>query len=150
MYQSILLGHQKINKRWPMTRHINPEMLPFVTEIRHRFTNYDRLVTFYQYYRHKRSILNGVIYALIKEEIDIPTFKERVAKIEAYVDLTKKENQKRFLKTEQERLNKQSIQQLSPKTLKQFAKNNLSSMLHGKCVAKNVDRLIPTYETTSE
>lgn len=121
-----------------MVRKIEKDLLPFVTQIRHEFTNYDKLIPFYQYYGKQRTILNGIIFALIKGEIDIPTFKERVTEIENYVDLTKKRNQKRFLKTEQERLKNKALQPISEKDLKKFAKNNLSSILHGKCINREV------------
>jgi hypothetical protein len=122
-----------------MAKKFDPVLLPYLMEIRHNFTNYDGLVTFYQYYKKQRTKLNGVIYALLKEQIDIPTFHERVKQIEDFVDLTQKDNQKRFIKTEMERLGKQSFQPQSNRILRKWAKNNLAHMLHGRLIAKAVD-----------
>lgn len=111
--------------------------MQLVAQIRHEFTNYDKLARFYSYYRDKRSELNFTIGKLIKEIITIQEFHDKVDEIEAYVDLTNKSNQKRFLKEEAARLKSITFNNHTETTLKKYAKHNLNLVMHGKAV-KNI------------
>lgn len=83
----------------------NDPHLKLLCEIRHSFTNYDKLTLFYAMCPEKRTALNRVISNLIKNGPDyIETFKEKVKKIECAVDLNKKEAKKKFLIKEEQRL----------------------------------------------
>lgn len=70
----------------------------FVAKIRHEFTRYDKLCSFYSVYPYARKKLNRTIGKLIGEKITIDEFHKIVRGIEAEVDLTRKDNQRRYLK----------------------------------------------------
>lgn len=100
---------------------------PFVNEIRHEHTNYDRLAAYYNAQKKYRTKLNQTIMKLINGQITIPEFRERVAVIEASVDLTRKPNQKRFIKWRRD-----SMLHTGHYTTAQanaIAKNNLASTI---------------------
>lgn len=69
-----------------------------ICQIRHEFTNYDRLSAFYHVQRELRTQLNRVIGLLRLDRITIEEFRSKVRDIEQRVDLTRKPNQKRYIK----------------------------------------------------
>lgn len=74
------------------------EKLKLLCDIRHQYTNYDKLSTFYSIYPEKRTALNVAIGNLIKKGPDgITKFRNEVNKIEEYVDLNKKKAKERFV-----------------------------------------------------
>ena len=107
------------------------EHLRLLCQIRHEFTNYEKLILFYNTYPKKRKELNGVIARLIKEGPDyISEFKRKVKSIENYIDLNKKEAKQRFLKEEEERLRITSGDPgATKKILKEWAQNNLNEII---------------------
>lgn len=99
-----------------------------VCKIRHEFTNYDRLSSFYHVWRKYRSALNRVITMLINEQIDIPEFRERVAQIESKVDLTRPKNQKKYLKQRRDAMCR-APHTYTIDAANRIAKSNLASIL---------------------
>jgi len=80
------------------------ESLDALCAIRHTETNYDYLATFYAVNRELRTRLNQACNAFLKGKKTPEAFKKEVEEIEALVDLTKKENQKRFKKAAEARI----------------------------------------------
>lgn len=107
----------------------NDETLKLLCEIRHQFTNYEKLIVFYNTYPKKRTELNSNIRKLIERGPDyIEKFKDKVKSLEDYVNLNKKESKKRFLKEEEERLHKANPECMS-KNIKEWAQNNLNQII---------------------
>lgn len=107
---------------------LSKELLPFVAQIRHEFTNYDKLTSYYAQFREERGNLNRVISDLIGGLIDIPEFHERVKEIEERVDLTRKRNQKKYLKKQQKLLQRQKCYTQSQ--IHEISKRNLQNVLN--------------------
>ena len=69
-----------------------------VHEIRHKMTRYDKLASFYYAMPKYRGQLNSFCYALCRGEISEDKFASAVKRIEGVVDLTRKKNQKIFIR----------------------------------------------------
>jgi hypothetical protein len=69
-----------------------------VSELRHKYTNYDRLATFYDCQSKYRRQLDGACNNFINGFFNEEQFNAEIARIEAEVDLTDKKNQKRYIK----------------------------------------------------
>lgn len=107
----------------------NDEKLKLLCEIRHQFTNYEKLIVFYNTYPRKRSELNHNIKKLIENGPDyVEVFREKVKKIEDYVNLNKKDAKKRFLQEEETRL-RQANPECMERNIKEWALNNLSQVI---------------------
>lgn len=105
------------------------ENLKLLCDIRHQYTNYDKLAMFYSVYPEKRSALNGVIAELIKTGPDgIDKFRKRVKVIEEYVDLNRKEAKQRFLNDKIVKLRMENPQ-YDYALAKKIAETNLASFI---------------------
>ncbi|MCR5610062.1 MAG: hypothetical protein K6G26_13470 [Lachnospiraceae bacterium] len=107
----------------------NNEQLRLICQIRHEFTNYDKLVTFYDIYPNRRKELNGIIRKLIDEGPDyVETFRKKVKHIEEVVNLNRKEAKKKFLAQEEQRL-RECNPLCKEKNIKEWALNNLNKII---------------------
>ena len=105
------------------------ENLKLLCEIRHKFTNYEKLAVFYNLFPSKRSELNRAINTLINVGPDgITQFKEKVKKLEEYVNLNNKKAKKRFLEKEEQRIRKANPDCMDS-IIKEYAKNNLNGYI---------------------
>lgn len=105
------------------------EHLKLLCQIRHEYTNYEKLMVFYHLYPGKRSELNGVINKLIEVGPEgIQKFREKVKKIEDYVNLNRKKTKKRFIKEQTIRI-KEQYPNYSNSIVKKCAETMLSQYI---------------------
>lgn len=107
----------------------NNEDLKLICDIRHQFTNYEKLVYFYSVFPKRRKELNSYIGKLIREGPDaIEDFKQKIKKLERKVNLNGKEGKEAFLKQEEKRL-KREYPDLTPKQLREWALASRSQII---------------------
>lgn len=107
----------------------NDENIKLICDIRHQFTNYEKLVYFYSVFPKRRKELNSYIGKLIREGPDaIEAFKQKVKKLEKKVNLNEKEGKEAFLKQEEKRL-KREYPDLTQKQLKEWALASRSQII---------------------
>lgn len=101
------------------------EHLKLLCHIRHEYTNYDKLMGYYNLYIDKRTELNTAITKLIRRGPDgIDSFRKKVKAIEEYVDITKKKAKQRFINEQIVRIRLEN-----PDYTVAFAKKCAKSML---------------------
>ena len=105
------------------------DKLKLLCNIRHQYTNYDKLAMFYSVYPEKRSALNSVIAELIKTGPDgIDEFRKKVKVIEEYVNLNRKAAKQRFLNDKIVKLRMENPQ-YDYALAKKIAETNLASFI---------------------
>ena len=98
-----------------------------VSTLRHDFTRYDVLATYYNCQLGFREELNRTCMEFIRCNIDFETFRAIVKSIEARVDLGRAKNRKEFLKNQARELHESGYSKVEAKKV---AEDRLSDLLH--------------------
>lgn len=103
------------------------DMIPFITQIRHEHTNYDKLSVYYHVNPWARRKLNKLIGMLIAGALDIESWRRQVNTLERTIDLSRRKPQRDYIRRESKRF--RELGYYTDIQAKKMAQMNLASVL---------------------